>query len=109
MTRRGKASASEGIRKMVREIVARFHPERVIVFGSHARGEATEDSDVDLMVVMDTEEEPIHAAARIAAAISHPFPLDIIVTRPSDFRASLARGGVFATEVAAQGIVLHEA
>lgn len=38
--------------EMVRRIVERFDPERIILFGSHARGEATEDSDVDLLVVL---------------------------------------------------------
>ncbi len=37
---------------MVRRIVHRFRPERIILFGSHARGDAGPDSDVDLLVVM---------------------------------------------------------
>ncbi len=49
-----KASVNlEGIQKVVRQIVKRFHPQRVILFGSHAYGEPTEESDVDLLVVMD--------------------------------------------------------
>lgn len=38
--------------EMVRRIVERFDPERIVLFGSHARGEATEHSDVDLLVVL---------------------------------------------------------
>ncbi|MGQ9919054.1 MAG: nucleotidyltransferase domain-containing protein, partial [Bryobacteraceae bacterium] len=38
------------IQRIVRRIVRQFHPERVILFGSHARGEAGPDSDVDLLV-----------------------------------------------------------
>lgn len=40
------------IDEMVRRIVERFHPERIILFGSHARGTAGQHSDVDLLVVM---------------------------------------------------------
>jgi len=40
---------------MVQRIVRRFRPERVILFGSHARGEAGPDSDVDLLIVMPVE------------------------------------------------------
>jgi uncharacterized protein len=40
------------IGEMVRRIVSRFHPERIVLFGSHARGTAGPDSDVDLLVVM---------------------------------------------------------
>ena len=97
------------IKEIVHQIVQHSHPQKIILFGSHAYGTATVDSDVDLLVMMDTEEKPLHAAAQIAAAIDHPFPLDIIVFTPSDWKASLQRQGIFATEVMMKGIVLYEA
>jgi predicted nucleotidyltransferase len=97
------------IREIVLQIVERFRPQKVILFGSYAQGKPTPDSDVDLLVVMETDEQTLHAAARISAAIDHPFPLDILVFKPSELEASLERKGVFATEVMAKGIVLHEA
>jgi uncharacterized protein len=97
------------IQKIVQQIVEHCHPQKVILFGSYAHGTPTEDSDVDLLVVMETDEPPLHAAARIAAAIDHPCALDILVRRPSDLEASLARKGVFATEVLTTGVVLYEA
>ena len=99
----------DDIREIVQQIVERFRPQKVILFGSYAQGKPTQDSDVDLLVVMETNEQALHAAARISAAIDHPFPLDILVFRPSELKASLERRGVFATEVMAKGIVLHEA
>lgn len=45
-------STQEIIEHAVRDIVTRFHPEQVILFGSQARGDATPDSDVDFLVVM---------------------------------------------------------
>jgi predicted nucleotidyltransferase len=101
--------SQKDIREIVQQIVERFHPQKVILFGSYAGGKPTQDSDVDLLVVMETNEQTLHAAARISAAIDHPFPLDILVFRPSDLQASLERKGVFATEIMAKGIVLHEA
>ena len=97
------------IQKIVQQIVDHFHPQKVILFGSYAHGTPTADSDVDLLVVMETEEPPLHAAARIAAAVDHPCALDILVRSPSDLEASLARQGVFATEILTTGIVLYEA
>jgi predicted nucleotidyltransferase len=99
----------DDIREIVQQIVERFRPQKVILFGSYAQGTPTKDSDVDLLVIMETNEQALHAAARISAAIDHPFPLDILVFRPSDLKASLERRGVFATEVMAKGLVLHEA
>ncbi len=99
----------KAIQEIVQQIVERFHPQEVILFGSYAHDAPTGDSDVDLLVVMETDEQPLHAAARIAAAIDHPFPLDILVFRPSELAASLERKGTFATEVRTKGVVLYEA
>ena len=103
------ATTLEGIRKVTQQIGQRFHPKKVILFGSYAYGQPTEDSDVDLLVVMDINESPLHVAAKIAAAIEHPFPLDIVVRTPVEFASAVHRRGVFATEVATKGITLYEA
>lgn len=58
---------------------------------------------------MDSNEPPLHAAARIAAAVDHPFPLDILVARPQAFSDSLARKASFATTVITKGAILYEA
>ena len=96
------------IKEIAHQIVEYSHPRKIILFGSYAHDTATLDSDVDLLVMMDTEEKPFHVAAKISAAIDHPFPLDIIVFTPSDWNASLKRKGIFATEVMTKGIVLYE-
>ena len=109
MLETGAEVQREAIQQVVRQIVGQFCPEKVILFGSYAYGVPTKDSDVDLLVVMEADGNPLHAAARISAAIDHPFPLDILVFEPRQLRASLERGAVFATEVASRGIVLYEA
>jgi len=88
--------------------VERFHPRKVILFGSYAYGQPTADSDVDLLVVIDTEESPLHVAAQIAAEIEHTFPLDIVVRTPVELQAAAQRKGVFVSEVMSKGIVLYE-
>ncbi len=97
------------IRRIVQQIVERFELQKVILFGSYADGKPAQDSDVDLLVVMDSAEEPLHTAARISAAIDHPFALDIVVSKPSALEASFKRRGNFATEIMTRGVVLYEA
>lgn len=97
------------IRRVVQQIVERFDPRKVILFGSYADGKPTEDSDVDLLVVMEAADEAIHTAARISAAIDHPFALDIVVSKPSVLEASFKRRGNFATEIMTRGVILYEA
>lgn len=79
-------SVKKQIDLMVRRIVRRFHPEKVILFGSHARGEAGPDSDVDLLVVMPVKGAKHHKAVEIGVAL-HGFmvPKDVLVTTPEDF------------------------
>jgi predicted nucleotidyltransferase len=49
-------TTAEAIEKMTQRIVQRFHPQRIVLFGSHARGEADSTSDVDLLIVAPSNE-----------------------------------------------------
>jgi predicted nucleotidyltransferase len=97
------------LEQVVQQIVRQFRPERVILFGSHAYGTPTVDSDVDLLVVLDTSEPLARCAVRVAAAVDHPFPLDIIVRTPDGLADACHRGATFATEILTRGVVLYEA
>jgi predicted nucleotidyltransferase len=81
-----KANVQADIDRMVKRIVQKFRPEQVILFGSHARGEAGPDSDVDLLVVMDFEGTARDQGLEILQALHHRLiPVDVIVTNPKDF------------------------
>lgn len=74
------------ISEMVRRIVECFHPEQVILFGSHARGEARADSDVDLLVVMPVQGSKRQTQLKIRQVLHDiPVPKDVIVTTPEEF------------------------
>lgn len=101
--------SKRAIRKIAREIVDHFHPRQVILFGSHAYGRPTEDSDVDLLVIMDTEERNLPQALKISRAISHPFPMDLIVLKPQEVQTRLQGGDLVLREILTKGEVLFEA
>lgn len=94
---------------VVQRIAQFFRPDKIILFGSHAYGHPTPDSDYDLLIVLDTEEDPLWAAARISASVDHPVPLDIVVKLPSDWARSIEEGNLFETEILTKGILLYEA
>ncbi len=98
---------SEVLQKLVQQIVNGFHPQKVILFGSYAYGVPREDSDLDLLVIMEAGGRPLRAAANIAAAVDHPLALDILVLEPRQLQSALEREFTFATEVMTRGIVLH--
>lgn len=73
------------IRKAVARIVAHLDPEKVILFGSHAYGTPGQDSDVDLLVVMETYKRPAERIVMVSRLLSpRPFPVDIIVRTPDE-------------------------
>jgi len=77
---------ADPIRKMVRRIVRRFTPDKIILFGSHARGDARPDSDVDLLVVMPVSGSVRQMAIEIGVALHDiRVPKDVIVTTPEEF------------------------
>ena len=74
------------IDRLVRRIVRRFNPEKVILFGSYARGQAGPDSDVDLLVVMPVEGSKREKQLEVRMSLpSVRLDVDVIVTRPEDF------------------------
>ncbi len=93
---------------MVRVIVRKFHSERIILFGSHARGNAGPDSDVDLLAVMPVERSRREKAIEIRVAL-HGIRVakDIIVTTPEDFRWRKEITGTIERPAALEGKTLY--
>lgn len=73
------------IDRMVQRIVKKFHPERIILFGSQARGDARPDSDVDLLIVMPFEGSMFEKSLEIRQVLPDLVAVDVIVTSPEDF------------------------
>ncbi len=98
----------QAIEDIVRQIVQQFQPEQIILFGSYAYGQPRQESDVDLLVVMDTPLKETAQAVRICQAIDYHFGLDLIVRKPDALARRLALGDPFLHEVVSQGKVLYE-
>jgi uncharacterized protein len=96
------------IRDRVREIVGKFQPEKVILFGSYAKGNAGPGSDVDLLVVMDTGQSTWDLAVKISVALKHSFPMDIIVRTPEEIARRLELGDFVIRNIMDHGKVLYE-
>ena len=91
-------------------IVSRFHPEMIITFGSVARGSTTDESDLDLLVIMDSDLKPTRRAREIYSATSDiDLPMDIIVLTPEEFIENRDDPYSFVSEIVRTGIVAYEA
>ena len=96
------------IRQVSDEIARRFQPERIILFGSYASGTPTEDSDVDLLVVMPFEGKSVKKSIEIDLAVHCGFSMDLIAMTPRRLRERLDREDFFLREVMEKGQVLYE-
>ena len=97
------------IRRLSRAIGQEFHPRRVVLFGSYAQGTATEDSDVDLLVIMPFTGKATTKSIEIRRKINPRFPLDLLVRTPQAVRRRAAMGDCFIQEILDSGKVLYEA
>src|SRR5438034_913326 len=104
---RGSDVPLSAIRRFARQVAERFHPDKIILFGSHAYGTPHADSDVDILVVMPATNQH-DQAARIRGAVEAPFPMDLIVRTPQSLAWRLAERESFHTEIMTRGKVLYE-
>lgn len=94
---------------VTRVIVNRFNPERIILFGSRARGDAQWDSDVDLCVVMETDERPPQRSRAIASLFhGRLWPMDIVVYTPREFEEWRHVAGFLIHTIDTEGKVLYD-
>jgi predicted nucleotidyltransferase len=96
------------IRRVVRQIGEKYHPEKIILFGSRAYGKPTVSSDVDLLVIMDHDGSPRRQAAEILQNIDYHFGLDLIVPSLDQIHTRIKDGDYFLQEIVDKGLVLYE-
>ncbi|MBI1821926.1 MAG: nucleotidyltransferase domain-containing protein [Nitrospirae bacterium] len=87
----------------------KYGAKRVILFGSFARNEDTEDSDIDLLIISPTTEkfyQRMASVLQIVRELSIGMPLAPIVLTPEELANRLERGDQFVQEIIATGIDL---
>lgn len=101
-------SVRERLPEFVEAITSRFDVERIILFGSHAAGDPHQDSDIDLLVLMEHHDDAFRRCAEIRGVLPRDLAFDILVMRPSDFRQRVVWKDALALDAERSGIVLYE-
>ena len=96
--------------EIVRRIVAAIDPDKIILFGSRARGDARPDSDYDLLVVKDTTERTLKLEQRAYRAMlgAHAGPVDILVETPQRVARLKAAIGTVFPDALSEGRMVYE-
>lgn len=97
-------------KKLAKKIAEEYKPEKIILFGSAATGDIRENSDVDLLVVKDTNDRPIERdqqVLRLLNPIRSPIPLDVVVFTPEELDYRSKGGDPFVLDMLEEGEVLY--
>jgi predicted nucleotidyltransferase len=104
-----KPVTNELLKTIAKRIVAGVQPQKIILFGSYAYGTPSPDSDLDLLVIMDTNKRPAERILDVSRFLRpRPFPMDILVRTPYEIADSLEHKDSFTQEILTNGVVLYE-
>jgi uncharacterized protein len=104
-----KRATTREIKQLCAQIALEFHPEKIILFGSHAYGRPQWDSDVDLLVIMPFSGRHTKKAIEILNRVNPATALDLLVRTPQEVKKRLAMGDFFMREIIERGKVMYEA
>lgn len=98
------------IQKAAEKLAYFLHPKKIVLFGSYAYGTPTNDSDVDLLIVVDDKENCKKIALKASELLyPRPFPTDIIVRSANEIKKDLKDFDPFLEEIFKRGKTLYEA
>jgi len=103
-----KTDFEKEIASITQQIIEKFKPERIILFGSATRGEWGSDSDADFLIIK--KDTPLHGDERIrelSRMIDRSIPVDFLVYRPEEFSKRFQMGDPFLKGIIREGKVLY--
>jgi len=96
------------IEDITAQIIKKYHPVKIILFGSAARGELGPDSDADFLIIK--KETPFYGADRIRELnqlLERNIPLDLLIYRPEEFEKRMKMGDPFLKAILKEGKTLY--
>ena len=104
-----KEALEEELRRIMAILVEKYQPEKIILFGSLAAGRINEWTDIDLLIIKETDKRPLDRALEAYSLLgNYREPMDIIVYTPAEVDLLLREGSFFVSEVLTDGKVLYE-
>ncbi|HID62195.1 MAG TPA: nucleotidyltransferase domain-containing protein [Anaerolineae bacterium] len=85
-----------------------YEPERIILFGSQARGNADQYSDLDIVIIKETDERFLDRLETVYELVQPRFAMDVLVYTPQEFTEMQERGNSFVEMLLREGVVVYE-
>ncbi len=106
-----KSILDEELKNILDRIVSGYKPQKVILFGSAARGDMRKDSDIDLFIVKDDPDKRPFRGAKVYGTLDdldRQYPLDVIVYTPAELEYRKSLGDYFVKNVLEEGKIIYE-
>ena len=103
-----KRIPQKAINQVVKQIVEKFKPQKIILFGSYARGNPRPESDVDMLIVIDTPLKESKQSLEIRRDLGVMFGLDLVVYTAQHLKDRVEMGDWFLCDILKEGKVLYE-
>lgn len=89
------------------QLIKKYKPDKIILFGSGATGEMTEDSDLDFFIIKDDKKDPYQRMVEVSKLIDRDVAVDFIIYTPGEFTKRLQLGDPFMKMIMEEGRVLY--
>lgn len=103
-----KILLKEELKKIVENLKNNYDPEKIILFGSLADGKMKKGSDIDLLIIKQTQDDPWTRTKKADRCIEHHIPVDVLVYTPQEIEDRLSMNDFFVEDIMERGTVLYE-
>ena len=94
------------VKKIVSQIKKKYKPEKIILFGSHARGDTHEGSDVDLLLIKETDKKFTKRTEEVLTQIDYDIDLDVLVYTEKEIEKMLSEKNPFMEKAWKEGVAV---
>jgi predicted nucleotidyltransferase len=96
------------VKQLAERIATHYSPEKIILFGSMARGTEGPGSDIDLLIIKRTDKQPQGRIREVIDLLPHEIDVDILVLTPEEVSARQVENNYLLEEILSEGMVLFE-
>jgi len=98
----------EELERMSKILIERYKPEKIILFGSLVDGNLYEWSDLDLLVIKETEKRYLDRVLKVLNLVKPKLAIDLLVLTPKELQKMLKEGNPYVKEIIEKGQVIYE-
>jgi len=95
------------VKKITGQINEKYKPDKIILFGSSAKGNVTENSDIDMLIIKDTNKRRIERIREVLSIVDYDIPFEPVVFTNEELRKRLALNDFFIKNILKEGKILY--